>query len=249
MTFSVVSENLDQRLSRRALEDAIKNVSSLTRADCVFINEDWFGIIASDLELTDAAEFQRGLRAHGCETSLVPDSDIPALHNDFRCKYIDFNEDTLNLRTAMNRPYPRKIHELVFIAAGSISRERMVSRMVSPDPILQAPVNYMRHHSRPREVAKIEKQTNFRIDLFFSNDPFRISLELNDQNVIIHAGQAIRMRNTEGLMGLLSKLKALIPAERMNRGLQTMTMETIYPSFPAYQEELRWMFYRLGARG
>jgi hypothetical protein len=35
----------------------------------------------------------------------------------------------------------------------------------------------------------------------------------------------------------------------MNRGLRELSTETLYPSLQAYEEEIRWAFYRLGAKG
>ena len=55
------------------------------------------------------------------------------------------------------------------------------------------------------------------------------------------------MKNSLDLTVLLVDLQALLPPERMNRCLRELSLTEVYPRLRAYEEELRWAFYRLGA--
>lgn len=96
--------------------------------------------------------------------------------------------------------------------------------------------------------SRVEESDHFRIDLFFSSAPHRISLEMGKESVITYGARPIRMKNTTELTVLMVDLKSLLPPERMNRALREISREP-YPTLRAYEEELRWAFYRLGAKG
>jgi hypothetical protein len=98
------------------------------------------------------------------------------------------------------------------------------------------------------EEITVEK-AYFRIDLFFSHEPHRVSLEMDDMSVITYGGRPIRMKNRTELTVLLADLGSLLPPDRMNRGLRELSTEPLYPSLQTYEEEIRWAFHRLGAKG
>lgn len=212
------------------------------------ILQGWFGIVSSGLGIEDATAFQTGLRTLGCETDIVPDADIPSLHHDFRCHLIELTGESIILTTAMNRRQERRRDEFVFAAAGIVERERSVS-----DYELQPEVRYFEGGAYTTQVStrvtKTVEKDYFRIDLFFSHEPHRISLEMDRDSVITYGGRPLRMKNRTELTVLLVDLASLLPPERMNRGLRELSTETLYPSMQAYEEEIRWSFYRLGAKG
>jgi hypothetical protein len=211
------------------------------------ILRDWFGIVISGLVIEDATVFQAGLRTLGCETDIVPDADIPSLHPDFRCHIIELTGESIILTTAMNRRQERTRDEFVFAAAGIVERERSVS-----DYEMQPEVRFFEGGAYtvqvPTRVSKPVEKDYFRIDLFFTNAPHRISLEMDRDSVITYGGRPLRMKNRTELTVLLVDLASLLPPERMNRGLRELSTETLYPSMHAYEEEIRWSFYRLGAK-
>ena len=248
MNFSLLLHALEPKPDRKALEEITVEVESVARADAAGILRGWFGIVSSGLSLEDATAFQAGLRTLGCETDIVADGDIPSLHPDFRCHLIDLTAESLILTTAMNRRQERGRGEFVFAAAGIFERERPVS-----DYELQTEV---RRAEGVRYVVKVDKlvtktveKTYFRIDLFFSHEPHRVSLEMDDMSVITYGGRPIRMKNRTELTVLLADLKSLLPPERMNRCLRELSTEPPYPSLQTYEEEIRWAFHRLGAKG
>lgn len=248
MSFSLLLHALEPKPDRKALEETTVNVPSVARADAAGILRGWFGIVSSGLSLEDATAFQAGLRTLGCETDIVPDGDIPSLHHDFRCHLIDLTAESVILTNAMNRRQQRGRDEFVFAAAGIVERERPVS-----DYEMQTEV---RHSQGARYTVNVNKLVTkfvekdyFRIDLFFSREPHRISLEMDKDSVITYGGRPIRMKNRTELTVLLADLGSLLPPERMNRGLRELSMETLYPSLQTYEEEIRWAFYRLGAKG
>ncbi len=248
MSFSLLLHALEPKPDRKALEEITVEVPSIARADAAGILRGWFGIVSSGLSLEDAQAFHAGLRTLGCETDIVPDGDIPSLHQDFRCHLIDLTAETLILTNAMNRRQERGRDEFVFAAAGIVERERPVS-----DYEMQTEVRYFEGGAYttqvPTRVSKTVEKDYFRIDLFFSREPHRISLEMDRDSVITYGGRPIRMKNRTELTVLLADLGSLLPPERMNRGLRELSTETLYPSLQAYEEEIRWSFHRLGAKG
>ena len=72
---------------------------------------------------------------------------------------------------------------------------------------------------------------------------------MDKDSVITYGGRPIRMKNRTELTVLLVDLGSLLPPERMNRGLRELSTEALYPSLQAYEEEIRWAFCRLGAKG
>ena len=248
MSFSLLLHALEPKPDRRALEEITVDVPSVARADAASILRGWFGIVSSGLSIEDATAFQAGLRTLGCETDIVPDGDIPSLHHDFRCHLIDLTAESLILTNAMNRRQERGRGEFVFAAAGIVERERPVSATE-----LQSEVRYFEGGAYtvqvPTRVSKTVEKDYFRIDLFFSNEPHRISLEMDDMSVITFGGRPIRMKNRTELLVLLADLKSLLPPERMNRCLRELSTEPAYPSLQTYEEEIRWAFHRLGAKG
>ena len=247
MTFSLLLHALDPKPDRKALEEITVNVPAIARADSGGLLSDWFGIVASGLSIEDAHAFQTGLRTLGCGCDLVPDSDIPALHSDFRCHIIDLDAENITLTTAMNRRQQRSRSELVFAAAGVVERARQES-----DYEIQTEVRYSQYGAYKvpveKRISKTVEKDYFRIDLFFSTAPHRISLEMDKQSVITYGGRPMRLKNTTELTVLLCDLQTLLPPARQNLALRTLSTEPIYPSLHGYEEEIRWMFHRLGAK-
>lgn len=248
MRYSLLLHSLDPKPTRRELEEISVNVRSIARADCAFIVDDWYGIVVSGLPLEDAEIFQAALRRLNCETDLIADVDIPSLHHDFRCQRIDLDADEIILSTSMGRPYPRKKSELVFVSAGLVDREKAGSKTeVQTDLRWTESGPYCA--TVDRNVLNIEKKRFFRIDFFFGTEPNRVSLEIDKDGVMFYGGRRIRMKKTLDLTVLMVDLQSLLPPERMNRSLRELSTEHVYPRMRAYEEELRWAFYRLGAKG
>jgi hypothetical protein len=252
MSHSLLLHALEPKPDRKALEEITVSVPSVARADAAGILRGWFGIVSSGLSLEDATAFQAGLRTLGCETDIVPDGDIPSLHTDFRCHLIDLTAESLILTNAMNRRQERGRGEFVFAAAGIVERTRPITEYNPSGNSLDHIVASMtpRRPQRGDNLQfRVDESDHFRIDLFFSREPHRVSLEMDDMSVITYGGRPIRMKNRTELTVLMADLGSLLPPERMNRGLRELSMEPLYPSLQAYEEEIRWAFYRLGAKG
>ena len=248
MSFSLLLRTLEPKPDRKTLEEITVSVPSIARADAAGILRGWFGIVASRLSLEDARAFQNGLAGKGIAAEVVADIDIPALHQDFRCQRIDLDEASINLTTAMNRRQVRDRGKLVFAAAGFVERERMVTKS---ELQIETRGGTRGSYNVPvfKNVTSFEEKTCFRIDLFFTDDPHRVSLEIEKDTVMFHGDRPLRLKNTTGLIVLMCDLQAFIPPERMNLGLRELSTETLYPSLQTYEEEIRWAFHRLGAKG
>lgn len=252
MTFSLLLHALDPKPDRKALQELTINVPAIARADADGLLRDWFGIVASGLSIQNAHAFQTNLRTLGCETDIVPDSDIPALHDDFRCHIIHLDAETITLTTAMNRRQQRNRSELVFAAAGVVERARLTTEYKPAGNTLDHIAESM-VPSAPEKGSNlrstVEESNHFRIDLFFSSAPHRISLEMDKDSVITYGSRPIRLKNRTELTVLMCDLQTLLPPDRQNLALRKLSTRPLYPSIHGYQEEIRWMFYRLGAKG
>lgn len=248
MSFSLLLHSLEPKPTRKELEEISVNVRSIARADCKGLLDDWFGVVVSRLSRDDAAAFQAALSSKGYETDVVADADIPSLHACYRCQRISIEPDAIFLGDAMGKTFQRDVSELVFAAVGMIEKDRLESKYK-----LVLETKHTRNGSYTIPVNKLTKElkekTYFRVDLFFSTAPHRISLEMDQDGVMFHHGRVIRLRNTADLAALMFEIQALLPPERENLSLRNLYIASPYPSMHAYEEELRWTFYRLGLRG
>lgn len=247
MSFSLLLHHIDHPPSRQILEDISLNVPGVAKADCVGFLEHWLGIVASNLELNDAQAFQSALRSAGYETDIVLDRDIPVLHSDYRCQRIAITDQLLLLTDAMGRSRNKPRNELVFASAGIVERQTLVTKFR-----VEIETRYSSHgnYSVPVEnrFRKAVDKSVFRIDLFFTHEPNRISIEIDSESVFFYSDILMRLRDTLNLKILMTDLSFLLPAERMNTSLRERSLDHTYSSMNAYEEEIRWAFYRLGAK-
>jgi len=249
MTYSLLLHALEPKPTRQELEEISVKVPSIARADCAYLLNDWYGIVASNIPLEDARAFQAGFRLKGIESDVVEDRDIPALHHDFRCQRIDLDGPAITLTTAMNRRQVRDKGELVFAAAGFVDRQK-AGRQTVTDTELRWTADFVPYTKKvTRSAMKFEERRYFRIDLFFSTESHRVSLEIDKETVCLYGERPLRLKNTTELLVLLVDIQSLLPPERMNSTLRDLSMDHIHSSMHAYEEEIRWAFFRLGAKG
>ena len=246
MTFSLILQSLAPKPTRQELEEISVQIPSVARADCFGILEDWFGIVVSRLSRDDAAAFQAALGTRGYKTDVVADADVPSLHSCYRCQRISIEPEAVILGDAMGKTFQRDKRELVFAAAGLVEIGRLESKYklvletrYSDQGSYTIPVNKL--------TREFEEKTYFRVDLFFSTAPHRISLQMGQDSVIFHQGRVMRLKNKRDLAALMFDLQGLLPPERENLSLRNLSIASPYPSMHAYEEEIRWAFYRLRA--
>lgn len=246
MSFSLLLHDLNHPPTRLVLEEISKRVPGIAKADCAGLLKHWLGIVISNIELSDAQAFQAALKSAGYETDIVPDHDIPALHSDFRCQRIAMTDQWIMLTDAVGRSRDKPMHELVFASAGIIERQSLVTKFKSELETREA--------GRSRYDALVEKRykkeidkTFFRIDLFFTHEPNRISIEIDSDTVFFYGDLPVRLKNQLNLKILMTDLNSLLPPERVNTALRERSLSFSYSSMNAYEEEIRWAFYRLGA--
>lgn len=248
MSFSLLLHNIERPPTRQLLEEISVKVPGIAKADCAGLLEHWCGIVASNLELQSAQVFQAALRTAGYETDIVLDRDIPALHSDYRCQRIGLSEQFILLTDAMGRSRNKNRNELVFATAGIIERQTLVTKFMVEH---ETPDTYYGDYISPVEkrVKQVANKTFFRIDLFFANEPNRISLEIDQASVLFYADRPMLLKDTLNLKILMTDLHVLLPPDRMNTSLRERSVDHTYTSMNAYEEEIRWAFYRLGAKG
>ncbi|MES2982863.1 MAG: hypothetical protein V4727_11165 [Verrucomicrobiota bacterium] len=247
MSFSLLLHEIEHPPTRQMLEELSLKVPGIAKADCAGFLEHWCGIVASNLELQDAQAFQAALRGAGYETDIVLDRDVPALHSDYRCQRIALTDQWILLSDAMGRSRNKPRNELVFAAAGVVEKQKLMTKFkleIETREMGRSRYDALAEKRYKQEVDKIF----FRIDLFFSTEPHRISLEIDHESVLFYATRPIRLKDTLNLKILMTDLHALLPPDRTNTSVRERSMDHTYSSMNAYEEEIRWAFYRLGAK-
>jgi hypothetical protein len=254
MKYSLLLHSLEPKPTRQELEEISADVPSIARVDSGGILKDWYGIVISGLPLPEAYAFQASLKVRGIETDVVDDLDVPALYHGYRCQGIVIDSDGIALTDAMGSCQVRAISDLVFVSAALLKRDKTTrkqeQRILTTRTYRPLGGIYSTEHMAWMEnTSKVEDALCFRADLFFTTAPNRISFEIHQNNVMIYNGLRVRLQETAGITEVMSGLKSLLPPERTNEALRKMPLHMLYPSMHAYEEEIRWMFYRLGAKG
>jgi hypothetical protein len=240
-TFSLLQESLAGRISWKALEEASTAVPSVARADCARMSLDLFGIVVSGLPLDEAETFQTALKQRGLPTHVVADAEIPLLHEAFTIQRISIAENALTFTDAMGRARVRPITDLVFIAGGFLSRDKVVSKMMlhSRDTWERESGHFPRLESR----KVTEDFPEFRLDFFFTTAPNRLRATVSAESMMFFHDRPVRLRDTTLLLGAILDLRELLPSDRICEGLKQPNTQTYYPSLKSYEEEIRWHFY------
>jgi hypothetical protein len=245
-TFSLLQLSLDQTIDRPTFEDASAKVPSLARADGAMLHRRLYGIVVSNLPEEEALAFQAELAQHSFATEVVPDRELPLLQESFRVQSIDCREGELVLADSMGHQRIRPVTDLVFVAAGFVSRLHFVSEW---DQHIESDLD---SHGSARLVVDREhheqREVEFRVDFFFKSAPERQHAAIRLETLMHHQGHPLRLRDTDGLNELLSTLARLLPAERVNSFLQNPESHLAYPTFRCYEEEIRWFLHRLGVK-
>ncbi len=241
-TFSLLQESLASKISREALEEASTCVPSVARADCARMCQDLFGIVVSGLPYEEAEAFQAALKQQGLATHVVADADIPLLHEAFTIQRINISETALTFTDAMGRESNRSFEDLVFIAGGFLSREKMISKLMlhSRDIWERESGHFPRLESR----KVTEELAEFRLDFFFTTAPHRLRATVSADCMMFFRDRPLRLRDNALLFGAMMDLCELLPPERISEGLKQPDTRTYYPSLKSYEEEIRWHFHR-----
>lgn len=240
ITYSLLQQSLDQRIDRETMEEATRGVASLGRADGALLHRDLFGIVVSNLPIEDALAFQRALQAAGYATEVVPDRELPTLSEGFTIQRIDVDDAGLAFTDAMGRVHRRGLEDWVFLAGGFLEKldvrvEKKTQRVYQGRTVV----------IEVTHINREEKVLLFRLDFFFWKAPHRLSVILRDETVFFYQGVLQRRQRPESLLSAIKDLRERMPKERIGSGLFQEDLKPYYPSLAAYEEEIRWRFYRL----
>ena len=244
ITYSLLQLSLDQKIERHDFEDASEAVASICRADCAMLYRHLYGIVVSNLLKNEALAFQAELTQRDFPTMMVPDSELPLLKESFMIQHIELKGSDLVLTDSMGHQRIRPVADLVFLAAGFVSRLHFKSEWhqhldsgIGSDGSARLVTEHERH-----EKSEIE----FRLDFFFQTFPERHHVGLGAESRITCQGDTLMMRDKAGLLELSAAMAALLPPERVNTFLRDPGNHPHYPTFLSYNEEVRWHFHRLG---
>lgn len=244
-TYSLLQLSLDQKIDRRAFEDASVAVASIARADCAMLYRDLYGIVVSSLHENEALAFQAELAQRNFPTVVVPDSEVPLLDESMMVQHVELREGDLVLTDSMGHQRIRPVGDLVFLAAGFVSRLHFKSEWhqhldygIDSDGSSRLVTEHERHE---------ESDIEFRLDFFFRTSPERQHAALSVESRISYQGQALMLRDKAGLLEFCSAMAALMPSDRVNTFLRDPAKHPHYPTLHGYKEEIRWYFHGLGS--
>lgn len=246
-TYSLLQVSLDQTVTRESLEEASDVIPSLTRADCVHLQRDLFGIVISNLSLEEATAFQAELKRRDFPTDLVADHELPVLHEPFTIQRIEIKGQALLFTDSMGREQVRTLDDLVFVAGGFLTREKMKVEKSVRLETKQSSEGTFNGFVSHRETT-FEKIPEFRLDFFFCAAPNRLRASVSAEGTIFFRSRPLRLRDAALLLGAMMDLVELLPPERVGAGLKRPDTKNYYPSLRSYEEEIRWHFHRLSRR-
>jgi hypothetical protein len=247
MPYALLQPSLDQEITREALAEAFSASRTLARYDSFLLGKELFGIVAKDLEKDDAVDIQRALARNNCPTTLVDQSELPALQEAVRGYSLRFETAAVVLIDLYEREGRRLWQDVLFVAAGRVLHlvEQPYQNQewdITPGPrgSIQRTVKNVTEH-------RLANQPEFRLELFFEDEPRRVQCVLTEKNVLKLNGEIIRLRETDKLNTLLQFLATALPESRANLGIKrSQTQHPLtYPSVRAFEEELVWSFYQL----
>jgi hypothetical protein len=175
---------------------------------------------------------------------VVPDGELPLLQDSFQIQNIELREENLVLTDSMGHQRIRPVGELVFLAAGVVSRLHFKSDW---NQHLDSGID---SHGAARLVTEHElyeeSEMEFRIDFFFSTLPERQHASACSESTIIYQDAPLLLRSVEGLCCLTAAMAELLPPERLSSFFHNPGNHPPYPTLRDYQNEIRWYFHRLG---
>lgn len=242
-TFSLLQVSLDQKINRRDMEDASLAVTSVSRQDCAMLHRQLYGIVVSNLPEDEALAFQAQLKERDFPTVLVPDCELPLLPDSFHIQRIELKEGNLVFTDSLGHSRVRPLAELVFLAAGLVSRLRFKSEW---NQHLDFGIETT---GAPRLVTEHElyeeSEMEFRIDFFFSTSPERQHASAGVESTIHYEDTILRLRDIKGLRRLATDMAALLPAERLSSYFLNPVSHPAYLTLRNYQNEIRWYLHGL----
>ena len=248
--FAILQTSLDQPITREVLESAIMATRQLVKPDCARLQRESFGILVGSLSQEDALALQAALRARGVETETVDESDLPALPTPYRPQSFTTAPEGVTVADYTGQTTLLPISMFVFAAAGHL--KHVVSLPQRNMEWVQKPVgNYgiqnaveMVTERQPKEVQE------FRIKLYFTQEPFRFQFVLDDKAIVRANGQILKLRDKNQLDSLLVTFANTFPPDQTNLGIQKITTGQgfNYPSVHAFEQEIIWSLCRLARK-
>lgn len=241
-TFSVLQRSLEQTITLAQLQEASMHVPTIARADCIRIHKLLAGIFISRLSRPEALAFQRGLTSQGHETDVTEDSLLPPMPSGMRSMRVSRTDRELHFRDFMDRVTIIPLDEVLFVAAACIEDTGLKRHTTTKRVDIGRGVHMNVDESHLRETP----ERSVRIDVFFSLAPHRFSLSAADSTRFFVQDQPIYLRKPEMIAWAFQKVRSWAPAEcRLNRHIHHEQPLGSRVATIAYEEEIRWRFYRL----
>lgn len=92
------------------------------------------------------------------------------------------------------------------------------------------------------------KDTEFRIELFLSCEPWRLQFRAGGETIFRYDDACLRLRQQDQFMGILQRVGTILPPNCLNLGLQAAMRGEVfsYTGVSALEEEITWhLFQRL----
>ena len=219
----------------------------LAKPDCARLLRESFGIVAGGLLQDDALALQAALRARGIETEVVSETDLPSLPMPHHPQSVTVADDGVTVADYTGQRTLLPMSTFVFAASGHLKHLANLSQRnpeLTPRQIPKGGTYYVVEMVTERQPKEVEE---FRIEFYFTQEPFRYQCVLDDKAIVHANGQILKLRDRSQLDSLLLMFASTFPADQTNCGIKKIVsgQEFIYPSVHAFEEEIVWSLYRM----
>jgi hypothetical protein len=248
--YAILQASLDQPIAREVLESAIMATQQLAKPDCARLQRESFGILVGSLSQDDALALQAALRARGIETEAVDESNLPSLPMPYRPQSFNTAPEGVTVVDYTGQITLLPMSMFVFAAAGHLKHvvslpQRNMEWVQKPigGYGIQNVVEMVTEH-QPKEIQE------FRIEFYFTQEPFRFQCILDDNAIVRANGQVLKLRDHNQLDSLLLTFANTFPADQTNLGIQKIltAREFTYPSVHAFEQEIIWSLYQMARK-
>jgi hypothetical protein len=222
----------------------------LAKPDCARLQRESFGILVGNLSQDDALGLQAALRAHGVETEVVDESNLPVLPMPYRPQSFTTAPEGITVADYTGQTTLLPMSMFVFAAAGHLKhivtlpqRNMEWVQKYIPRGGIQNVLEMVTEH-QPKEVQE------FRTEFYFTQAPFRFQCVLDDNAIVRANSQVLKLRDHNQLDSLLLTFANTFPPDQTSLGIQKILTGQgfTYPSVHAFEQEIIWSLYQLARK-
>jgi hypothetical protein len=249
-TYSLVQTELGAAIDRQTLEDASVAAPSVGRADCARISRELFGVIVSGIPIEDALAFRAALLARKFSVEIAADRDLPRLPDGQFFNSLAVSDDgALMFSDVLGRREVCRADEMLLLAAGFMRRLRAKTEFKEVRiPYQRGTTDFDRNGNLVERQHNLVSVPEFRFEWFIKRKPHRLRLMLDDNTHFVWNNHTLRLGKPDAIRAFMKTWRRHAPRVPWNLGLTNSGDDFEYPGRRAFENEIRWRFYKLKQR-